>query len=67
MAKRILDKRLYAFGYYRLDVRERLLTCDGRPVPLAPKTFDVLLLLVQNAGTMVEKDVLIESVGATNM
>jgi DNA-binding winged helix-turn-helix (wHTH) protein/Tol biopolymer transport system component len=62
VAKEKQNNRVYAFGDYRLDVSERLLTYDGKPVPLAPRAFDVLLLLVQNAGTLVEKDLLIERV-----
>jgi DNA-binding winged helix-turn-helix (wHTH) protein/Tol biopolymer transport system component len=46
----------YTFGSFRLDARERLLICGGQPVPLAPKTFEALLLLVQNAGHLVTKD-----------
>jgi DNA-binding response OmpR family regulator len=50
----------YTFGSFRLDARERLLICDGQPVPLASKTFEALLLLVQNAGHLVTKDTLMK-------
>jgi DNA-binding winged helix-turn-helix (wHTH) protein len=46
----------YAFGPFRLDSRERVLLRDGQPVSLAPKTVETLLLLVRNAGHLVEKD-----------
>jgi Tol biopolymer transport system component/DNA-binding winged helix-turn-helix (wHTH) protein len=39
---------LYEFGSYRLDVAQRLLTREGRNVALAPKTFELLLILVRN-------------------
>jgi DNA-binding winged helix-turn-helix (wHTH) protein/TolB-like protein/cytochrome c-type biogenesis protein CcmH/NrfG len=55
-------KRLYQFGPFRLDAAERLLQRDGRPVPLTPKSFEVLLVLVENSGHIVEKDELIERV-----
>lgn len=46
----------YVFGEFRLDEAERQLRLNGTPVPLSPKIFDTLLLLVQNAGHLVEKD-----------
>ena len=50
----------YKFGPFSLDVRERLLLCDGETVPLAPKVFDLLLVLVTNSGHLVEKDYLMQ-------
>jgi len=46
----------YTFGPFRLDSRECLLVLDGKPVALAPKAFEVLLVLVENAGHLVDKD-----------
>ena len=46
----------YCFGPFRLNSRECLLVLDGKPVPLAPKAFEVLLVLVENAGHLVDKD-----------
>ncbi|HET9407322.1 MAG TPA: winged helix-turn-helix domain-containing protein [Candidatus Sulfotelmatobacter sp.] len=48
--------QVYEFGEFRLDPDERLLIRAGQPVPLAPKTFDTLVLLVENAGRLVPKD-----------
>jgi Tol biopolymer transport system component/DNA-binding winged helix-turn-helix (wHTH) protein len=39
---------LYEFGSYRLDVAQRVVTREGQSVPLAPKPFALLLLLVQS-------------------
>ena len=50
---------IYTFGPFRLDPREQLLTCDGKAVSLAPKALEMLLLLVQNAGRLMEKDALL--------
>ncbi len=50
----------FTFGSFRLDARERLLSCNGQPVPLASKTFEVLLLMVQNSGHLVTKDTLLK-------
>jgi eukaryotic-like serine/threonine-protein kinase len=52
----------YAFGPFRLDAEKRVLVRDGIPVPLAPKTAEALLVLVENAGLLVEKDDLIKRV-----
>jgi serine/threonine protein kinase len=55
-------KQFYAFGPFRLDSEKRVLVCDGRPVPLAPKGAEILLVLVENAGYLVEKDNLMKRV-----
>jgi len=55
-------KHFYAFGPYRLDSEKRVLVRDGMPVPLAPKASEILLLLVEHAGHLVEKDALINRV-----
>lgn len=47
---------VFEFDQFRLDVSERLLLRDGQPVPLTPKVFDTLLLLVENAGRLVSKN-----------
>jgi TolB-like protein/DNA-binding winged helix-turn-helix (wHTH) protein/Flp pilus assembly protein TadD len=52
----------YAFGPYRMDTGERLLHRDEQLVPLPPKAADTLLILVQNAGRMVDKGTLMEAV-----
>ena len=49
-------KQLYEFGQFRLDPQERLLLRDGEPIPLTPKAFDMLLLLVENGGRLLEKE-----------
>src|SRR5215469_6698740 len=46
----------YFFGDFRLDPSERLLLRNGEPLPLTPKVLDALVLLVENAGHLVEKD-----------
>ena len=54
-------KHLYAFESFRLDPQERLLLRNGQPVPLPPRVFDTLLLLVQNSGHLVLKDDLMKT------
>jgi DNA-binding winged helix-turn-helix (wHTH) protein/TolB-like protein/Tfp pilus assembly protein PilF len=53
---------LYEFGPFTLQPSEHRLLRDGRPVTLSPKAFDILLLLVQNAGGLVSKDDLAKKV-----
>src|SRR5436853_7735098 len=55
---------IYEFGPFRIDTAERRLLRDGNPVPLTPKAFEVLLMLVENGGHTVEKDELINRVWA---
>ena len=52
----------YEFGPFRLDLSEHLLLRKGQPVPLTPKNFEVLRVLVQNAGHLVERDGLLQEV-----
>src|SRR5687768_2690943 len=52
----------YAFGPYRLDTVKRVLLRDGAMVPLPPKAVDLLVVLVESAGELVEKRELIERV-----
>lgn len=55
-------KHLYEFGPFRLDPSERSLLRDGKAVPLTPKAFEILVLLVENRGHLLKKDELIERV-----
>ena len=55
-------KHLYEFGPFQLAPPERLLLCDGRPVPMTPKAFDLLVVLVERGGHLVEKDELLKAV-----
>ena len=50
---------MYVFGPFVLLPDDKRLLHDGRPVALAPKAFDTLLLLVQNHGHLVDKDTLL--------
>ena len=53
---------VYEFGSFRLEVRERRLLRDGRPVPLTTKVFDTLRVLVEHAGRLLTKDELMRSI-----
>ncbi|MDQ3684725.1 MAG: winged helix-turn-helix domain-containing protein [Acidobacteriota bacterium] len=54
-------QHFYEFGPFRLDPAERLLSRDGSPVPLTPKVFEVLIMLVERSGRLVEKDELMRA------
>lgn len=51
----------YLFGSFRLDPDECRLQKDGLVVPLAPKSLAMLLMLVRNHGSLVEKDELLRT------
>ena len=55
-------KHFYVFGPFGLDAEERVLRRDSQPVALTPKAVETLLVLLQNAGRLVEKDDLIKKV-----
>lgn len=55
-------KNLYEFGPFCLDLEERVLLRDGKHVPLTPKVFDTLLLLVQNQGHILTKDEMLNAI-----
>ena len=58
-----LDARaVFEFGAFRLEVGERRLLRDGRPVPLRTKVFDTLQVLLENAGRLLTKDELMKSI-----
>jgi len=46
----------YKFGGFLLKPADKQLLRDGKPVPLPPKVFDTLLLLLESQGSLVEKD-----------
>jgi Tol biopolymer transport system component/DNA-binding winged helix-turn-helix (wHTH) protein len=49
-------KTIYSFGDFQLDPTDRLLLRNGEPIQLTPKVLDALVLLVENAGHLVEKE-----------
>jgi len=55
-------RRIYEFGPFRLDEKERLLFRNGTPIPLTPKVFDLLLLLVQRSNSLVEKEAILSAI-----
>src|ERR1051325_6603425 len=56
------DNLNYEFGRFRLKVAERVLLREDEPVPLTPKVFDILVLLVEHGGQVVSKEDLMKRV-----
>lgn len=52
----------YEFGPYRLHLSKRVLTRGDETISLTPKATEILVLLVTNAGQLVEKDELLRQV-----
>ena len=55
---------LYEFGPFRLDLERRLLSRAGQSLPLPPKTFELLLLLIQSPGRAFSKRELMSALWA---
>lgn len=55
-------KRLYEFGPFRVDPEKETLVRAGEIVPLTPKTFQILLVLVRHNREVVTKDELMKEV-----
>lgn len=52
----------YEFGPYQLDLTKRVLSCAGETISLTPKATEILIMLVANAGQLIEKDELLREV-----
>ena len=55
-------KPCYEFGLFRLNAAERLLARDGAAIPLTPKAFDLLLVLIAQPGHLLAKEELMQAV-----
>jgi eukaryotic-like serine/threonine-protein kinase len=55
-------KELYEFGPFRVDPEREILLREGEPVPLTPKTFQILLVLIRHSEELVTKDELMKAV-----
>lgn len=55
-------RQIYQFGHFRVDVDRELLTRDEESVPLAPKAFQILLVLMRHGRQVVTKEDLMKTV-----
>src|SRR5258705_3834463 len=53
---------IYEFGPFRVDTLRRLLLHEGTQVRLPAKAFEILLVLLERKGSLVEKDELMRRV-----
>jgi DNA-binding winged helix-turn-helix (wHTH) protein/pimeloyl-ACP methyl ester carboxylesterase len=53
---------VYEFGEFRVEVRERRLLREGRPIPLTTKVFETLRVLLERSGRLLTKDELMQGV-----
>lgn len=53
---------IYEFGPFRVDGSARLVFREGQTVPLPPKVVETLLILVENAGSVVSREVILRRV-----
>lgn len=56
------SKPQYEFGAFRIDTARHLLLRSGHPIPLTPKAFHTLIVLIENSGQVVNKDELMKQV-----
>lgn len=61
-ARRTLRMELIRVGNFELRPSERMLCCDGRPMELGARAFDLLLVLVEHHGRLVTKATLLDRV-----
>lgn len=52
----------YEFGEFRIEAAKRVLLRKGVLVPLTPKVFDTLLLLVQHEGEVLDKEEIMRAI-----
>jgi TolB-like protein/DNA-binding winged helix-turn-helix (wHTH) protein len=52
----------FTFNPFQLDLEQRVLLRDGKPVPLPPKAMMILCILVENHGKLVEREELMRRV-----
>ena len=57
---------LYKFKDFRLDIGEAALLRNGEKVPITPKAFELLRILVEHHGSVVKKDALISEIWANS-
>ncbi len=56
------ESPIYEFAEYRLDAGRLMLWRVGEPIPLTPKVFDTLLLLVRRRGEILTKEELLKTI-----
>lgn len=60
----LLETNKFEFGDFLLDAKEKNLLRGGKPLQITPKAFQLLLVLIEKHGRLVEKDELMNAVWA---
>jgi Tol biopolymer transport system component/DNA-binding winged helix-turn-helix (wHTH) protein len=62
MQKKEASDIIYTFGDFRFDTAEKCLFENGQKITLTPRKFALLLMLVENSGHLLEKQIILENV-----
>ena len=57
-----IAKHIYEFGPFHLIPEEQQLLRENHLVPITPKSFDLLVALVENSGRLIEKEALMQRI-----
>jgi Tol biopolymer transport system component/DNA-binding winged helix-turn-helix (wHTH) protein len=57
-----LETHNFGFGNFVLDIKEKVLWQNGKPVSITPKVFQLLVVFVENHGRLLEKEELFRKV-----
>jgi len=60
--KNVDSNCVYEFGVFSVLLDERRLLFDGKQVALTPKAFDILLILIQHSGHVLEKKEIMDQI-----
>jgi len=52
----LASKHFYSFGDFTVDTDQNVLLHNGTPLPMTPKVFETLLVLVEHSGRIVKKE-----------
>ncbi len=61
-----METKRFEFGEFTLDAREKVLCRNGKPLSVTPKAINLLVVLLENHGHLVEKKDLMNTVWAGN-
>ena len=65
-AKPAAEDKLFTAGSLAVDVKRRAVTVDGEPVILTYKEFELLRVLMKNAGNVMTREILMDRVWGTS-
>ena len=57
-----MSNLIYNFDNFCLNPQQRKLFCFGQPLPMSPRTFGMLLMLVERQGEVIKKEEFLETI-----